>query len=70
MAELRLFQTVPVYRITEHERYDDRREFGQYKNYLQFTKVAHILVIIRNCKQKRKKKKHVLTPKPEVAISI
>jgi hypothetical protein len=51
-----LFGMVAVHRITEYERDDDRRELGQYKNYLQYTKETHILVIIRNYKQKWKNK--------------
>jgi len=50
------FGTIAVHRITEYERDDDRRELGQYKNYLQYTKVAHIFEIIRNYKQKSKNK--------------
>jgi hypothetical protein len=49
-----LFGKVAGHRITEYERDDDRRELGQYKNYLRHTKDAHILVIIRNYKQKWK----------------
>ena len=41
-----LFGTIAVHRITEYERDDDRRESGQYNNYLQYTKVPHIFVII------------------------
>jgi len=40
-----LFGTIAVHRITEYERDDDRREMEQYKNYLQYTKETHILVI-------------------------
>jgi len=50
------FGTVAVHRITEYERDDDRRELGQYKNYLQCKKEARIFVIIRNYKQKSKNK--------------
>ena len=50
------FGTIAVHRITEYERDDDRWESGQYKNYLQYTKVPLIFVIIRNYKQKSKNK--------------
>jgi hypothetical protein len=59
-----LFGTVAAaQRITEYERDDDRREQGQYKNYLQYTKEAHILVIIKNYIQKWKNKSKHRNPK-------
>jgi len=58
-----LFGTVAAHTITGYERDDDRREQGQYKNYLQYTKKAHIPVIIRNHKQKWKNKSKHRKPK-------